>query len=51
MCCLNYKEEVVEGRELKLHKLTADKKLREVIGRRSVKLVPKVTARLPLSSP
>ena len=48
MCCLNHKEEEVEGRELKLHRLTADKKLREVSGRRSVKLVPKVTARLPL---
>ena len=48
---VNYKEEEVEGRELKLHRLTADKKLREVSGRRSVKLVPKVTAHLPLSSP
>ena len=26
MCCLNYKGKEVEGRELKLHRLTADKK-------------------------
>ena len=30
MCCLNYKGKEVEGRELKLHRLTADKKLRRV---------------------
>ena len=31
MCAvLNYKGKEVEGRELKLHRLTADKKLREV---------------------
>ena len=27
VCCLNYKRKEVEGRELKLHRLTADKKL------------------------
>ena len=31
MCCLNYKGKEVEGRELKLHRLTADKKLRKVM--------------------
>ena len=30
MCCLNYKGKEVEGQELKLHRLTADKKLRKV---------------------
>ena len=30
MCCLNYKGKEVEGRELKLHRLTADKNLRKV---------------------
>ena len=30
MCCLNYKGKKVEGRELKLHRLTVDKKLRKV---------------------
>jgi len=30
VCCLNYTAKEVEGRELKLHKLTADKKLRKV---------------------
>ena len=30
MCCLNYKGKEVEGRELKLHRLTANKKLRKV---------------------
>ena len=30
MCCLNYKGKEVEGCELKLHRLTADKKLRKV---------------------
>ena len=30
MCCLKYKGKEVEGRELKLHRLTADKKLRKV---------------------
>ena len=30
VCCLNYKGKEVEGRELKLHRLTADKKLRKV---------------------
>ena len=30
VCCLNYKGKEVEGCELKLHKLTADKKLRKV---------------------
>ena len=30
VCCLNYKEKEVEGCELKLHRLTADKKLRKV---------------------
>ena len=30
MCCLNYKGKDVEGRELKLHRLTADKNLRKV---------------------
>ena len=30
VCCLNYKGKGVEGRELKLHRLTADKKLRKV---------------------
>ena len=28
VCCLNYKRKEVEGRELKLHRLTADKKMR-----------------------
>ena len=48
VCCLNYKGKEVEGCELKLHRLTADKKLRKLGGRRSVKLVKKVTACLPL---
>ena len=30
VCCLNYKRKEVEGCELKLHRLTADKKLRKV---------------------
>ena len=30
VCCLNYKRKEVEGRELKLHRLAADKKLRKV---------------------
>ena len=30
MCCLKYKGKEVEGRELKLHRLTADKKQRKV---------------------
>ena len=30
VCCLNYKGKEVEGCELKLHRLTADKKLRKV---------------------
>ena len=30
VCCLNYKGKEVEGRELKLYRLTADKKLRTV---------------------
>ena len=30
MCCLNYKGKEVEGHELKLHRLTANKKLRKV---------------------
>ena len=30
MCCLKYKGKEVEGRELKLHRITADKKLRKV---------------------
>ena len=30
VCCMNYKGKEVEGRELKLHRLTADKKLRKV---------------------
>ena len=30
MCCLNYKGKEVEGGELKLHRLTAHKKLRKV---------------------
>ena len=30
MCCLKYKGKEVEGRELKLHRLTAEKKLRKV---------------------
>ena len=30
MCCLNYKGKEVEGRELKLHRITAEKKLRKV---------------------
>ena len=30
MCCLNYIGKELEGRELKLHRLTADKKLRKV---------------------
>ena len=30
MCCMNYKGKEVEGCELKLSKLTADKKLRKV---------------------
>ena len=30
VCCLKYKGKGVEGRELKLHKLTANKKLRKV---------------------
>ena len=30
MCCLNYIGKEVEGRELKLHRLTADKKLQKV---------------------
>ena len=38
VCCLNFKGKEVEGRELKLHRLTADKKLR-LGGRRLVKLL------------
>ena len=30
VCCLNYKQKEVEGRELQLHRLTADKKMRKV---------------------
>ena len=30
VCCLNYKGKEVDGRELKLHRLNADKKLRKV---------------------
>ena len=30
MCCLNYKGKEEEGRELKLHRITANKKLRKV---------------------
>ena len=30
VCCLNYKQKEVEGRALKLHKLTVNKKLRKV---------------------
>ena len=30
VCCLNYKGKEVEGSELKLHRITADKKLRKV---------------------
>ena len=30
MCCLNYKRKEVEGHELKLHRLAADKKVRKV---------------------
>ena len=30
MCCLNYKVKEVEGHELKLHRLTANKKLWKV---------------------
>ena len=30
VCCLNYKGKEVEGCELKLHRLTANKKLRKV---------------------
>ena len=30
VCCLNYKGKEVEGRELKLRRLTASKKLRKV---------------------
>ena len=30
MCCLKYKGKEAEGRELKLHRSTADKKLRKV---------------------
>ena len=30
MCRLNYKEKEEEGRELKLHRIIADKKLRKV---------------------
>ena len=30
VCCLNYKGKEVEGRELKLHRITADKKLQNV---------------------
>ena len=30
VCCLNYKGKEEEGRELKLHRLTADKKQRKV---------------------
>ena len=30
VCCMNYKGKEVEGRELKMHRLTADKKLRKV---------------------
>ena len=30
MCCLNYKGKEVEGRELKLQRLTADKNLQKV---------------------
>ena len=50
VCCLNYKGKEVEGRELKLHRLTADKKLNcgKLGGHRSVKLVKKVTACLLL---
>ena len=38
VCCLKYKGKEVEGRELKLHRLTADKKLRSQLsetGRKS----------------
>ena len=30
MCCLNYKGKEVDGREFKLHRLTADKKLQKI---------------------
>ena len=50
VCCLNYKGKEVEGRELKLYRLTADKKLRTIrwsllseTGKKK-----KVTACLPL---
>ena len=50
VCCLNYKGKEVEGCELKLHRLTADKKLNcgKLGGHRSVKLVKQVTECLPL---
>ena len=50
VCCLNYKGKEVEGRELKLHRLTADKKLRKVRWSplSEMKLVKKVTVCLPL---
>ena len=50
VCCMNYKGKEVEGCELKLNRLTADKKRNsgKLGGRRSAKLVKKVTVCLPL---
>ena len=47
---MNYKGKEVEGCELKLNRLTADKKRNsgKLGGRRSAKLVKKVTVYLPL---
>ena len=51
VCCLNYKGKEVEGRELKLHRLTADKKLWKVRwSPLSDTCKKKVTACLPLKS-
>ena len=50
VCCLSYKGKEVKGRELKLHRLTADKKLRKVRWSplSEMKLVKRVTVCLPL---
>ena len=48
VCCLNYKGKEVEGRELKLHRLTADKKLRKVRWSPLSETGQKVTACLKL---
>ena len=47
VCCLNYKGKEVEGRELKLHRLTANKKLLKVRWSLLSETGQKVTACLP----